>query len=152
MIAFVMSLGIWNWVILGLILLTSELFVPGFFLIWIGLGALLTAIVISLFSGFSHLEHWQVQALLFLIFSVGFVIIGYHFFKSDKQSDEPLLNQRPKQLIGTVLTLREPIIDNHGRVSIGDTVWRVKGPNANAGNRVKLLRFEDGVFVVEVIP
>ena len=49
------------------------------------------------------------------------------------ESDQPLLNRRGEQLIGRIATLTEPIKDGRGRVRIGDTMWRVSGPDLPAG-------------------
>ena len=53
-------------------------------------------------------------------------------------SDMPLLNRRGEQMIGKVATLTEPIKDGRGRVRIGDTMWRVSGPDLPAGTQVRV--------------
>src|SRR5262249_60004346 len=53
-------------------------------------------------------------------------------------SDQPLLNRRSEQQIGKVATLTEPIKDGQGRVRIGDTIWRVTGPDLPAGAQVRV--------------
>lgn len=147
----ILSLGIWNWVVLGLILLILELVVSGVFLVWFGIAAVLTALVSWLFSKFTWFDHWQIQIALFLIFSVILVIAGRNFFRREKETDQPMLNQRTMQMIGQIATLQGPIIDGHGRVRIDDTIWRVKGDDAPTGTKVKLISFSDGAFLVEVI-
>jgi membrane protein implicated in regulation of membrane protease activity len=37
-----------------------------------------------------------------------------------------------------VATLREPIVDGHGRVQIADAYWDVLGPDLPAGARVRV--------------
>lgn len=147
----ILSLGIWNWVVLGLILLILELVVSGVFLVWFGIAAVLTALVSWLFSKFTWFDHWQIQIALFLIFSVILVIAGRNFFRREKETDQPMLNQRTMQMIGQIATLQGPIVDGHGRVRIDDTIWRVKGDDAPTGTKVKLISFSDGAFLVEVI-
>jgi membrane protein implicated in regulation of membrane protease activity len=68
-------------------------------------------------------------------------------------SDQPLLNRRSEQLVGKVATLTEPIRDGHGRVRIGDTMWRVTGPDLPAGTqvRVKAATATDLELVVEPV-
>ena len=53
-------------------------------------------------------------------------------------TDQPLLNRRGAQLIGRIATLAEPIKDGRGRIRIGDTLWRVSGPDLPAGTRVRV--------------
>ncbi len=44
-----MDLLWWHWVALGLLLISSELLLPAFYLVWFGLGALLTGLVVAVF-------------------------------------------------------------------------------------------------------
>lgn len=141
-------LGIWNWAVLGLILLFLELVTPGVFLIWIGFAALVTSLV-SL-TGLSFIESWQIQLLLFVILSVIFVMIGRRYFNPLTQnSDEPLLNHRAAQLIGLRTTLEEPIINGHGRARFDDTLWRITGPDLPAGSTVIVREYIDAQLRVE---
>jgi len=41
----VLELGPWNWMVLGFALLALEIVVPGFFLLWIGIAALVVGVV-----------------------------------------------------------------------------------------------------------
>lgn len=45
MIEYIVGLGAWSWVIAGAILLALELAVPGAFLMWLGLAAVLARII-----------------------------------------------------------------------------------------------------------
>lgn len=143
-------LGVWNWAVLGLILLFLELVTPGVFLIWIGFAALVTSLVS--FTGLSFMESWQIQLLLFMVLSVIFVLIGRKYFNPRTQSsDEPLLNRRADQLIGLRTTLEEPIINGQGRVRFNDTLWRVTGADLPAGATVIVREYIDGLLQVEEI-
>lgn len=143
-------LGVWNWAVLGLILLFLELVTPGVFLIWIGFAALVTSLVS--FSDLSFMESWQIQLLLFMFLSVIFVLIGRKYFNPRTQSsDEPLLNRRADQLIGLRTTLEEPIINGQGRARFNDTLWRVTGADLPAGATVIVREYIDGLLQVEEI-
>ena len=79
------------------------------------------------------------QVVVFLVLSVGFAYGGSRLMRPRKDdSDQPLLNRRSEQLIGNIATLAEPIKDGHGRVRIGDTFWRVTGPDLPAGAQVRV--------------
>jgi membrane protein implicated in regulation of membrane protease activity len=67
------------------------------------------------------------------------------------ESDQPLLNQRGEQLIGRTATLSEPIINGFGRIKLGDTLWRVKGPDLPAGTQVKVVSVNDLELVVAAV-
>ena len=45
MMTFIVSLGPWKWVILGAVLLGLELAVPGAFMMWLGLAAILVGVM-----------------------------------------------------------------------------------------------------------
>ena len=53
-------------------------------------------------------------------------------------TDQPLLNRRGEQLVGRIATLTEPINDGRGRIKLGDTLWRVSGPDLPAGTQVRV--------------
>lgn len=144
-----MTLGAWNWVVLGFILLLLELVFPGVFFVWFGLGALLTALVSLLFYNLPWIAFWEVEVIFFLIFSVIMVLIGRNFFRRDRETDEPLLNRRTDQIIGKTVVLEEPVRDGKGRIRIDDTIWRIKGPDLPEGTEVKVVAFENGVFTIE---
>jgi membrane protein implicated in regulation of membrane protease activity len=48
-----------------------------------------------------------------------------------------------------VFTLDKPIVNGSGTVRVGDTVWRVTGPDSPAGSRVKVTRADGATLYVE---
>ncbi|RFC67429.1 MULTISPECIES: NfeD family protein [Mesorhizobium] len=137
------ELGPWNWTVFGVILLTLEIFAPGVFLLWIGIAALIVG-AISLALWDAAFWTWHVQMLLFLALSLISAYVGKRIMASrSEQSDQPLLNRRGDQLIGRVATLIEPIENGRGRVKLGDTMWRVAGPDLPAGARVRVVKASD---------
>jgi membrane protein implicated in regulation of membrane protease activity len=134
----VSELGPWNWMVLGFALLVLEIIVPGFFLIWIAVAALITGALSLLFwdAGFWV---WQVQILVFLALALVAAYLGNKFMGGNNdKTDQPLLNRRGEQMIGRIATLTEPITDGRGRVRIGDTMWRVSGPDLPIGAKVRV--------------
>jgi len=132
------ELGIWNWMVLGCVLLALEIVVPGFFLLWIGIAALVTG-ALSLLLWDASYWVWQTQVVVFLILAVAAAYAGNRLMRGrGGDSDMPLLNRRGEQMIGKVATLTEPIKDGRGRVRIGDTTWRVSGPDLPAGTQVRV--------------
>lgn len=145
------ELGPWNWIVLGFVLLAAEILAPGVFLIWIGLAALVVGIISLIIWGpGTALWTWQVQVLVFLAMSGLSVLIGKRLVgRKDGDTDLPLLNRRSEQLVGRTATLAEPIVNGYGRVRIGDTLWRVRGTDSEAGTQVRIVRVEDNELVVE---
>jgi membrane protein implicated in regulation of membrane protease activity len=143
---FLTGLGTWNWLIVGLVLMGLELLAPGVFMFWLGLAALLVGLL-SFAIGWS----WQIQILAFAIFAVAAVPLWRRFsLPRHGVSDRPFLNRRSDALVGRICTLDKPIIDGHGTVRIDDTVWRVAGPDAPAGSRVKVVQADGASLTVAV--
>lgn len=144
------ELGPWNWVVLGLILMIFEVAAPGIFLLWFGVAALIVGAVAILFGEALGLG-WQIQVILFLVLSVIAVFIGRRLIgATDVVSDEPLLNMRGEQLIGQVVTLEEATVNGRGRARVGDSLWRVTGPDLAAGTRVRIIGIDHGTLVIEM--
>ena len=139
------TLGTWNWLIFGFILMALELIAPGVFLFWLGLAALLVGLV-------SFVVHpaWQVQLLMFALFAAIAVPVWRRLAKSNSaaSASNPFLNKRAEALVGRVFTLEKPIIDGTGTVRIDDTIWRVAGPDAPAGSRVRIVRADGANLTV----
>ena len=134
----VTELGLWNWMVLGCALLALEIVLPGFFLLWIGVAALITG-ALSLLLWDASYWVWQTQVVVFLILAVAAAHAGNRLMRGrGGDSDMPLLNRRSEQMIGKVATLTEPIKDGRGRVRIGDTMWRISGPDLPAGTQVRI--------------
>ncbi|HWK64857.1 MAG TPA: NfeD family protein [Rhizobiaceae bacterium] len=137
------ELGPWNWMVLGFLLLALEIVVPGIFLLWIGLAALATGAA-SLLLWNASFWIWQAQVLVFLVLSLLAAYAGKKVMSGrGNQTDQPLLNRRGDQLIGRTATLTEPIVNGRGRIKIGDTVWRVSGPDLPVGTTVRVAAATD---------
>ncbi len=54
-------------------------------------------------------------------------------------SERPLLNERAIQHIGQTFALVDAIHNGRGSVHIGDTIWRVEGPDLPKGTQVKVI-------------
>src|ERR1700720_2790998 len=129
------TLGTWNWLIFGIILMALELIAPGVFLFWLGLAALLVGLLSFVFD-----PSWQTQILMFAIFAAAAVPLWRRVAFSTKAVSNPFLNRRADALVGWVFTLENPISAGPGTVRIDDPVWRVPGPDAPAGSRVRIVQ------------
>lgn len=147
---FVARAGPWSWWVLGVVLLILEIVVPGVFLFWIGLAGITTGLL-SLALWGAAIWGWQVQVVAFVILSFVAVAIGRSFVKrSEKDSDEPHLNQRGESLVGRVVTVTEAIENGHGRAKVGDTTWSVAGPDQPVGAKVRIVSASGNELRVEL--
>ena len=74
------TLGTWNWLIFGFILMALELAAPGVFLFWLGLAALLVGLL-----SFAINPSWQTQLLMFAMFAAAAVPVWRHFARTRRQ-------------------------------------------------------------------
>jgi membrane protein implicated in regulation of membrane protease activity len=72
-----MELVWWHWVALGLLLIGSELLLPAFYLVWFGLGALLTGLIVALFP-----IGLTAQLVLWSVASSAMVLAWMRFFRN----------------------------------------------------------------------
>ena len=128
-------LGQWAWFVAAAILLIFELVSPGVFFMWLAIAAVLTGIADIMFG-----LPWQAELLLFAVLSVVAVFGGRRFYKGPgmEAADNPYLNRRQMGYVGRTFTLKEPVVDNRGRLVIEDTVWDIEGPDMPAGTRIKV--------------
>lgn len=144
----VTELGPWNWVAFGLVLLVLEIAIPGVFLLWFGLAAIVIGVLTVMFANAAFWP-WEAQILVFLILALVLAYYGKRMMDKGDETDEPLLNQRSAQLVGRTATLSEPIAEGRGRIKLDDTTWRIKGPDLPAGTRVKVTSVDGNDLAVE---
>lgn len=142
------QLGEWTWITLGIALLGFELVMPGTVFMWLGIAA----IGVGLVAFFNDMS-WQVELALFGVFALTSLVVGRRFFSrsADETTDTPDLNQRGERHVGREMTLDEPLVGGTGRVKIGDTLWRVEGPDLAAGTRVKVTETRGATLLVEPV-
>ncbi len=137
--------GPWAWFILGLVLLALELVVPGGWFLWLGAGGILTG-VLAFIPGLT----WPWQVTIFGVLAL-LVVFGWTVIARNRKptSDRPLLNRRAEAFIGHEAVIDEPIVSGYGRVKLGDTVWRISGPDLPAGHRIRVTGADGPVLKVK---
>jgi inner membrane protein len=140
------TLLFWHWWVLGLVLVVIEMIAPGFFLLWIGLAAGVTGLVLVAAPGLS----WQVQFVIFGVLAIGSVVgARFYFRRNPIQTDDATLNRRGSQYVGQVFNLDEAIVNGVGKVKVADGWWRAQGPDLPAGERVKVVGVDGNMLKVE---
>jgi len=126
------------WLAGGIVLAALEMAAAGVYLLWIGLGAIATGLVTLALPAMTLAQ----QLLLFALAVAVSAPLGALVYRRLARSAAPTLNRRGEQLVGRTVTLDEAIVNGAGRVRVGDTVWRVEGPDLPAGSRVRIIGSE----------
>ena len=129
----------WHWLALALILLSLEMMLGTFDLLWVSIAAGLT----SLFAAVApdSMAGWQGQLIFFAIAATALFITGRTVFRRMRENVEehPTLNKRMAGTVGQRGVVAEDFTGGLGRVKLGDTVWSaqsVDGTNLASGAAV----------------
>jgi len=142
------SLEYWHWLVLAVLLAILEIFSPGVFLLWMGVGAGITGLLMLVMSDLT----WQVQVVAFALLSIGATVGAKLFLHNHPlQTDQPNLNRRGEQYVGRVFTLEGPIVNGQGKIHVDDSTWKVHGADCPAGTKVKVDGVDGVVLVVETL-
>ena len=134
----------WGWLVAGVILAAAEIVVPGVFLIWLALAAILTGLVALIFD-----PPIAVDLAIFAVASVGSIYIGRNLYGRAEHPTDPLLNNRSARMIGMRVTICEAVTAGQGRATDGDSFWSAKGPDMAVGTIATVAAVEGNTLVVE---
>jgi len=135
----------WVWLTLGLVLAGLEMLVPGVYLIWLAVAAIITG-VLTLTLDLSL----PVQVIDFVFLSLIIAFSAKRFLRDRPiESSDPLMNRRGARLIGETALVVQAIEHGSGRVKLGDSEWIARGPSVAAGERVRISGSEGAILLVE---
>lgn len=143
----VQQLEFWHWLIVGVLLMALEIFIPAMLVMWFGFGAIVAGIALWLIPALPL----SGQILIFALVSL-LSVFGWRksrFSEANIHSDTPGLNNRLHSHLGKEYTLTEAIIDGRGTIRVGDTAWRVRGDDLPSGTRVRVIGVDGVIFIVE---
>ena len=86
----------WHWLVLGMLLIVAEIFIPSFTVFWFGLGAVIVALIVWLLPDIAI--SWQL--FIWAIASIIFTVLWFKLFK-------PLMTDRTKAGISREAALGE---------------------------------------------
>ncbi len=140
---FVSSYGWW---ILGALLLLGEVFLPGVYLLFFGIAALVIGANTLILPDLS----WQSQLIGFAVVSGAAVLVGNRFYgrRSPAVADAGL-NERTQRLVGRRASVSEAITNGRGRVALDDGWWSAEGPDLPAGTPVVIEAANGSVLRVQ---
>ncbi len=137
----------WAWLILAIVLGIAEMVAPGVFLIWLAAAAGFTGVV-TLVTGIDL----TFQIAVFAVSTVTALYFGKRWYSAHPvESADPLLNDRGSRMIGETVVVVGAIENGRGRVSVGDTVWPARGPDAEVGAKVRVVGSDGACLRVEPV-
>lgn len=137
------------WLTAGLLLILSEFIVPGFLIIFFGLGAVITGLALLVFG-----MPIPVQLLLFAVSSVVLLVLVRWLMPKVFKGREEHVGELPSdsmECAGRIVEVLEPIEPGvGGKVSFMGTVWEaVSEARHGKGEHVRVLRRDNITLVVE---
>jgi inner membrane protein len=136
----------WAWIIGGAIVAGLEILLPGAYLLWIGLGAIVVGLVLSVAPELPLA--WQAMvfaASMLLCLGVGV------WLQNRRRTAEPAstLNRETASMIGQRYMAITPFVHGRGRIRVQDTSFAAVSEDAIAeGEMVVVTAFVDGRAVV----
>jgi inner membrane protein len=142
--AFLQNLAWWHWMVLAVLLAAAETLVPGAVIIWFSASAAFIGLVMVVFD-----IPWQYQLIGFGLLGMAALLIYRAYRKKNPGTfEQPNLNQRGLQYVGSELVLVEAIEQGSGKAKLGDGVWKVSGPELPAGARVRVTGVNGTILTV----
>jgi membrane protein implicated in regulation of membrane protease activity len=118
-IAFIFE-SYWYWLIAGLVLVLAEMLLPGVYLLWIGVGAL----VVGVFTAVWPNAPLWLQLAVLAVAMVGSVLAGIYFqARTRKPADAQGLNAGLQSFVGVHGTAAEAFHAGHGRIKLNDSFY-----------------------------
>lgn len=137
----------WTWLALGLGLAIAEIAIPGVFLIWLSLAALVTGLLTWVLP-----VGVPLQVGLFAILAIASVFVGRKFLRSHPVKDaDPLMNRRGARAVGQLALVTQAIEGGEGRIRLGDSEWLAQGPDTPVGARVRITGSDGAILMVALV-
>ncbi len=129
------------WLSLGGLLLAAEMLGGNGYLLWSGVAAVMTGLLVWLLP-----FGWEWQGALFAVLTLVAAWLWWRWLNRQVRSQKPAdaaLNQRGQQLVGKRYTLDDTLVNGRGHVRIGDSSWPViADEDLIAGTRVEVIAVE----------
>lgn len=141
MIALVFEHAYIFWLSLGGLLLAAEILGGNGYLLWSGIAAVVTGMLVWAFP-----FGWEWQGVLFAILTLIAAWLWWLWLSKRVQKQKPAdatLNQRGQQLVGRRFTLEESLVNGRGHVRVGDSSWPVSADeDLPSGSKIEVIAVE----------
>ncbi|MDA9599035.1 NfeD family protein [bacterium] len=139
----------WHWLVLGVLLIVAEIFVPSFTILWFGLGALVVGLVALLVA-----IPFSMQVLLWTVFSIVFTVLWFKLVKPKMvdRSNSGLARESAIGESGQVIKL--PAGETNGKLRfstpiLGEDEWEFSCDSEVAlGDRLHIKEISGNILVV----
>ncbi len=140
------SASMYLWICIGVILLILEILTSTFFVLFFGLAALSTALLLCFIIIPLH-----VQVLIFACISLLYVAFLRKALNHKKR--QPSLPQNDEEFLGKLALVYESISRNSpGKVLIGDTLWKAtSSQEIPKGGKVKIISQNNLTVEVKIL-
>ena len=140
----------WHWLVLGIVLIIAEIFIPSFTILWFGLGAILVGVVMSLFD-----LSFALQLLLWTFASVVFTLLWFRWLKpkAEQRNNKELAKRSCVGESGQVIKL--PTETTKGKLRFTTPVldqdeWEfVCDASVKLGDRLQIIEISGNYLVVD---
>jgi membrane protein implicated in regulation of membrane protease activity len=152
-VGFLSGLTVWHWLGLGIVLISIEVAVGTFDLLWVAAGAFLTALFALIIP--PPMGGWEGQLTFFGLVAIAFVISGRTLFRGlrSRSTSHPNLNDRLANMAGQRGEASTSFDQGRGKVKIGDTVWLAKQSDDTViveGDNIVVTGSESGVLLIRL--
>jgi membrane protein implicated in regulation of membrane protease activity len=139
----------WHWLVLGMLLVAGEIFIPSFTILWFGLGALVVGLLMLVVD-----LNFPAQILIWTVSSVAFTVLWFKYFKP-KMIDRTSAGISRDAAIGEAgQVIKAPTEHSRGQVRfttpvLGDDEWDFICDNEVAlGDRVHIKEISGNTLIV----
>ena len=133
-----------HWLILGLLLVITELFLWSIFLLWFGVSAVTMSIVVYLYPQLSL----GIQLVTFVLLSAATSYVATRYFPVRTVDDE--ISRKAKDHIDKECTVVSTD-NNVNKVKLGESLWFAKGFDMSVGQKVRVTATDDSTLIVEPV-
>ncbi|MEO1888705.1 MAG: NfeD family protein [Cycloclasticus sp.] len=148
-----MGIEYWHWLVLGMLLIGFEIFIPSFTVLWFGLGALVVAAIVAFSPEIA--VSWQL-----FIWAILSIVFGVAWFKvlRPKMTDRTNAGIAREAIVGEVgMVIKAPSDGVRGHVRfttpvLGDDEWEfICEDSVATGDKVKIKEASGNTLVVSKV-
>lgn len=139
----------WHWLVLGMLLVVAEIFIPSFTIFWFGLGALVVGLIMLALK-----LSFTAQILIWTVSSVLFTVLWFQYFKP-RMIDKTSAGMSRDAVIGeSGQVIKVPTEHSRGEVRfatpvLGDDEWEfICDEDIAIGDRVYIKEISGNTLIV----